>query len=76
MKKTLILLITLLATTAFLFAATLGSVSATITEGSDNTDGLQALLTASFDMSSTDNQKVTIGFVNAETTITSVGQEI
>ena len=76
MKKTLILLITLLATTVFLFAAEPGSVSATITEDPDSIDGLQASLTASFDMLSTDNQKVTIGFVKAETTITSVGQEI
>lgn len=67
MKKTLFLILSLLFVMICVFAdPTPGKVSATINSDTDNTDGLQVSLNATFDMKDESNKCVTIGFINEE----------
>lgn len=79
MKKILILLISSLVVSFCIFAAdeaTPGSVDAGTDDYGNIIGGAKAKLTASFDMLNSENQKVTIGFIDKETKIDSVGQSI
>lgn len=80
MKKTLFLILSLLFVMICVFAdPTPGKVSATIGPGSDsdNTDGLQVSLNATFDMKDESNKCVTIGFIdNADEIPANAGEDV
>ena len=78
MKKTLFLIFSLLFVMICVFAdPALGKVSATIGPDSDNTDGLQVSLNATFDMKDESNKCVTIGFIdNADEIPANAGEAV